>query len=145
MIIQINFKRLKKMKKEKDIFDLFRENQHKLSRKPSPQTWQKLERRLNRRNLHSGHSGWVSLAAAVLLLVGVIGLLTLFANQQQKRDMASVQPKPVLEDLQVPAHPQEMLQAVEFCRLYCKPGSEKIQEGTSGQRLVVNRQVLRGG
>lgn len=144
MIVYLDFKRLKKMKKERDIFDLFRENQHKLSQKPSPQTWQKLENRLNRRNLHSGMTSWFSIAAALLLLVGVIGLLTLFANPQ-KQDLASSPVKPVLEDLQLSNHSQEMLQAVEFCRLYCKPGSQKIQEGTTGQRLVVNRQVLRGG
>ena len=144
MIVHYDFKRLRKMKKQKDIYDLFRENQHKLSQNPSSQSWQRLERRLNRRNLHSGHTSLMPIAAAILLLVGVIALLTLFANPKQADSFADNHVTPVVEDLKPAGYSPELLQAVEFCRVHCNPGADKIEEGKVGKRLVVNRQALGG-
>ena len=62
------------MKSQKDIETIIREGEKKLVLQPSPQAWQKLERRLEARRPKKnativGMRRWVALAATLLVLV----------------------------------------------------------------------------
>ncbi len=66
------------MIEDKKIENLFRDNQHKLDEMPSPMAWDRLEVRLEKRDLNRTQSGWrrLAVAAAVLIAVSMIGLWT---------------------------------------------------------------------
>jgi Domain of unknown function (DUF6265) len=85
------------MKNPKDIFDLFKDNEHKLNTPPSPRAWDRLEARLDNRQRQTATPGlapmllrnWLSMAAVVLLLVTCISALSiLFTTQSEKKAMA---------------------------------------------------------
>ena len=67
-----------------DLFDFFKENESKLHERPSEQTWQKLEQKLNRsrrpkrRGIRFLQLGVVALAILLLLLAA--GLVWYFAK-----------------------------------------------------------------
>jgi hypothetical protein len=64
------------MKDSKDIFDLFKDNEHKLNQPPSPRAWDRLEARLDNRRQQLVNPGrapkllrnLLSMAAVLLLL-----------------------------------------------------------------------------
>ena len=68
---------------------MFRNNQHKLNERPSARTWDRLERRLDNHRHEQQRRGRVvmfrqfSIAAAVLLLIGVVGLLATVGTGMQ--------------------------------------------------------------
>ena len=66
------------MIEDKKIENLFRDNQHKLDEMPSSMVWDKLEVRLEKRDLNRKQSGWrrLAVAATILIAVSMIGLWT---------------------------------------------------------------------
>ncbi len=67
------------MIEDKKIENLFRDNQHKLDEMPSPMAWDRLEVRLEKRELtHRKRFVWrrLAIAAAVIIAVSMIGLWT---------------------------------------------------------------------
>jgi len=94
------------MKREKDIFDLFRRNQHKLDERPSNDAWERLESRLDDHQKRSRPSllyRQMTMAAAVLLLIGLVSVLSLYMNPARD-GMANIELTPapkILEDLPV--------------------------------------------
>lgn len=126
------------MNRQKDIFDLFRENQHKLDERPPLHTWRHLEKRLNHHRRRNRLSLYRSLAmvAAVLALVVFMVLLSTVIHQSKMSSVAGNAPVE-LEDL--PDAPQEEVaayQVVEFSRSYQDRMSKPIEEGRPNQRLV---------
>lgn len=73
------------MKNNEEIFDLFRENEHKLDAPPSPMAWDKLERKLDNKKTAKRKVIWnyYAAAAGILLLV--------FAGMFYLKDSASTQ------------------------------------------------------
>ena len=76
------------MKEHKDIFDLFKENEHKLNELPSESAWHRLENRLDNRHIRSRRTpqirNWLSMAGVLLLLITLISVLSLFFQQEPK-------------------------------------------------------------
>lgn len=134
------------MKQSKDIFDLFRESKHKLDEAPSPQAWRRLEKRLDTRRVHRGGSiiRIMSMAAGVLLLIGVFSLLpALEQNSPEEEVLALNNPPSEMEDLVVdPAESdQNIIKVVEFSRQYQDRMVQPIEEGSSAKKLVPSNQL----
>ncbi|GJM36479.1 MAG: hypothetical protein DHS20C18_54800 [Saprospiraceae bacterium] len=130
------------MKSQKDPFEVFKNNQHKLSEKPSAQAWRRLERRLDAHQNHRKYS-WFSqmgMVAAVLLLVALITIISTLTEQKKVLQTASQEAFPAqMEELSTSVDQQEMLKVVEFSRRYqerlTKPS---VNEGKQGKKLVPN-------
>lgn len=74
------------MRKQKGIFDLFRESQHKLNESPSRRTWRQLERRLDQRyhREDTPNHFYIAAVAGVLAIVTVITLLFILVEQKRE-------------------------------------------------------------
>ncbi len=119
------------MSKQKDIFDLFRDSQHKLDETPSRQSWQRLERRLQkqqRRNNRTIMRYVMMMAAAVLLIFAVLSVLTTMLERQDLLFSQGYEP----ENLQTEAD-STAYQLVDQ-RVY--QDASTITEGESGRKVV---------
>ncbi len=134
------------METQKDPFDLFRDNQHKLSERPSPQAWRKLEQRLDahkNRHRQSWFSSHLGMVAAILLLVVSITVISVLTNHKKEMQAGAVEAVPSqMEQLTASADQQEILKVVEFSRRYqdrlAKP---TVNEGQKGKKLVPARNL----
>lgn len=133
------------MKTQKDLFDLFRENQHKLDESPNPQVWRRLEKRLDTRRAARGSSLYriMAMAAGVLLLIGVFSLLpALDQPQTQDEAIAMDTPPSAMEDLVKDAQvDKQIIKVVEFSRQYQDRMGQPIEEGNSRKRLVPSNRL----
>jgi len=120
------------MSKQKNIFDLFRDNQHKLDETPSRQSWQRLERRLQKHQRRNNRSiiRYVMMAAAVLLVFAVLSALTTMLEQQ---DILFSKQKYTPEELQA-VEDSSAYKFVDYQRLYSE--SSTITEGDSGRQII---------
>lgn len=124
------------MNHHKDLFDLFRENDHKLEERPSLQSWRRLEKRLDSHQRRSRISLYRSLAmvAGVLALAVLIVLMTLVVERQQEYLTGAPQE---LEDLQATeADNATAYRVVEFTRTYQDRMTNPIEEGNPDKKLV---------
>ena len=132
------------MTRKKDLFQLFRDNQHKLNQAPSPRTWQRLEQRLDAYQPKRRFSLFrtLSMAAAVLVLVVLVSLISLLAGGRDNRFLASngkAAPS-ALEDLRhTDADPYE-LQTVKITQQAQQQLRRPISEGDASKKLVVSSQ-----
>lgn len=101
----------RKMKTSKNITTLFQEGSQQLQVQPSPQAWQKLERRLDQ---HADRRGrivimrWATAAAAMLVLAAGVYLW----NTSIKQEQLSMQFEPAPQHL-------EVLENTQGCQPYC--------------------------
>lgn len=67
------------MLQDKDLFDLFRKNQYNLNEVPSPNTWKRIERKLDdRRHQHlTGFRRILGMVAGLALIIVSVVLLTI--------------------------------------------------------------------
>ncbi len=128
------------MKQQKDIFDLFRDNQHKLERKPSNQAWRRLESRLDthQNRVRLSFVRHLSMAAAVAALLALIFTISIFMENNTSEDMAmrEQQLNFVLEELDQRDADEAALQVVEFTRHYQDRMKNPIQEGNKNKKIV---------
>lgn len=125
------------MAKQPDIYDLFRDNEHKLAASPSPKTWQRLERRLDRRGRRRQLPlrGLWSIAAAIVLLVLAIFVFTYTIQRPEAYELAAT------EALEIQGETPAVLRQVAITRSL---GLElpSITEGSSGRRLIARSNPL---
>lgn len=120
-----------------NIEDLFRKNQDKLIEQPSARTWQQLERRLDdhrqrgRRTLYQQFA----MAAAVLLLVGIVGFLATAVNTATTNN-SMVLNTPQFEELSIPSEGISATKVSEYQKQY-EAATVVIDEGTTNKRLVL--------
>ena len=79
------------MSNKKDISELFRANEHKLRQNPSPQAWDRLESRLDRRRATGGNTLYrrLAMAAALLVLIAFVGILPAYLGPKSGNQMAA--------------------------------------------------------
>ncbi|MEN0006959.1 MAG: DUF6265 family protein [Bacteroidota bacterium] len=126
------------MKHHKDIFDLFRDNQHKLNERPSPEAWRRLERRLdNHRVRHrSAFQQPFGMVAAIVVLAVLVSILAFMLDRSSSRLLAvNGQPIPV-ENLIQSDVDVEALKVVEFTKQYQEEIAYPIREGSQGRKLI---------
>lgn len=131
------------MRRQPDIFDLFRDNQHKLSQRPSGRAWRRLERGLNQ-SPRAKQTYWLrqwSLAAAVIVLVGLTAVILWSIDQRDAGPLADGKPSvAAIEQLSLNEQPSSLLRQVTFAQRNLK--AVNIEEGPAERQLVVAR---RGG
>ena len=132
------------MKPQKDIFDLIKDNQHKLDEAPSDRTWRRLEQRLDYKTQLRPRSlfrsmSWAAAIAAIAVMAVVISLV--FTQSTAKKEsfaLAEKEPMPkVLEEL--PDYSELATEAARmeaFRRKYENRLSNPIAEGEGNKRLV---------
>lgn len=127
------------MANKKDIFQLFRDNKHKLQEAPSPRAWHRLEQRLDaNRQQRRPLARTLRLAAAVLAMVALASLISLLADGRENRFLAAngKATPAVLEDLRhTDADPYE-LQTVKVAQQAQQQLRRPISEGTPSQKLI---------
>ena len=81
------------MRKQKTIFDLFREKDSQFAAEPSKDAWSKLEKQLDGNSTVTGGKmvrfNKLSIAAGMLLLVGLTGFLFTWLNQSAQNDLTA--------------------------------------------------------
>lgn len=117
--------------------NLFRKNQHKLNERPSARTWERLESRLDdhrRRGRVTMIRQW-SMAAAVLLLIGVVSLLGTFGNltsdnapiADSQMEYLNVSPSEQAESVEQIRRYQDKLYAVKTVSVAKARGKKELQ------------------
>ncbi len=124
----------------KDLFDLFRESEHKLQEMPSERTWRRLERRLDARRHRRGRSQFLPLlgmVAGLLLLLTIYGLFSLSSEPDYREVLAGTPER--LEALPVSEDFPSAHQIQEYVRTYHERAGQPILEGKPEQKLVVRK------
>lgn len=130
------------MKHQKDISDLFKENEHKLSERPSLKTWRRLENRLDQRKQkhRKGLYRQLMAAAAVFLLL-LVSSAVLMTQKQNAKFVAANSPT-ALEDLSNYASNESEMgthKVMEFTRKHVSRLANPVEEGDKDKKLVPNK------
>lgn len=136
------------MKPKKDIFDQFRDNQHKLNEVPSPQAWDRLEMRLDKHEDRKPKPIYrvLSMAAAVAVLVAVMSVITfvLNSNGDSMAMNEAVSKNFKVEELKVLTVSNENdAQIAAYQRKYNNHLSSPIQEGKANKKLIAKMDIQR--
>lgn len=126
----------------KDIDDIFRKSEHRLTQRPSANAWRKLDSKLDKHRSRSRMSivRIFSMAASLLILVGAVYLFTNSKTEQNSASSktaiaAEMQPESMTE---LPAtEAQPMLPKIEFQRKIQAGQTPIIKEGPRGKKFVV--------
>lgn len=133
------------MKSSKDLFDILRDNQHKLNERPGQHTWRRLEKRLDARRKPYAHSfiRIMAMAAAVLLLIGIFTVLPSLNTGSSTDSIAFDHAPAVMEDVIIvpDAADQHIIKVVEYSRQYHDRMSQPIEEGSQDKKLIVNKYI----
>ena len=125
------------MKPEKDIFDLFRENEHKLSQRPSSRAWERLESRMDARKSRHQVSSYrtIAWAACIVALLSVTLVMSTYIKSNTADSLAMAEPM-ILEDIsQYSVDSNTALKAVEYSQNYDKLNNSAIIEGSTDKKL----------
>jgi hypothetical protein len=129
------------MKKDKDIFDLFREKEPLLAEKPDNRNWRRIERRLELHDRHNnrtghGHSRRILLGGSLLLVVALAGTLAVYVLDKaaEIREPDSVF---IVESLQDDVLSPATAHWLEYSRTTYRATPIHISEGNPGQELIV--------
>ncbi|MCH2083163.1 MAG: hypothetical protein MK226_12295 [Saprospiraceae bacterium] len=127
---------------QKELFNLFRDNQHKLDQKPSNQAWRRLESRLDAHQNRTRISfvRHLSMAAAIAALLALIFAISIFLDHGNHHNMAEREQQLnfVLEELDQRDADEGALKVVEFSRQYQDRMRNPIEEGTEKKKIVLS-------
>ena len=128
------------MKREDKLYDLFRKNQYKLEEMPSPQSWDRLRKRLDDRRDTRPQLSFYRTFAMVAAAVGLILVATTVFNL----------PKPIKKQVygmeEVPNYPPEVLQKAVEAHRYRIHHAQALQKGIEEgdpTNLFVNKKASR--
>lgn len=129
-----------KMEPKKDIFDLFKENEHKVDEQPAPHVWRRLERKLdhkkrNNRSIRRPMQGQIGIAAAILLLFTVITIM-LLALPKSNITVLAHNENMVFEELSSNEADQELLKVVQFTRKHQSRLANPVKEGDEKKLIL---------
>ena len=127
------------MKDKKDLFDLFRENEHKIQPTPSRHAWDKLERKLDARVDNNQTSKYRSIAqiAAVVALVSIATALAMFKSNSTDTNMAAtvVKDNSTWEEIALEKSGRDSDDLVAFNKSV-EAKKVLMNEGTADKKLV---------
>ncbi len=137
------------MRPKKDIFDLFKDNQHKLNERPSQQAWDRLESRLDSHKERNRTSIYriLSMAAAIVVLVAFVSIIsTLFNTDAQMAQDSMSDSVPVNQSILTTFKTEELKvlsvsneghrQIAAYQKKYNQHLSSPIMEGKSNKKLI---------
>ena len=126
------------MKKDQKLFELFRKNEHKLHEYPSDDAWRRLEKRLDahrkRRRITTFRP--IAMAAALVLLVGMVALFTWVSDTLQQSNKRAHPHFVLLEDLPPSEDNNFYAQNLAIRERY---DQTEVDEGDSQKRFRVNQ------
>lgn len=135
---------------KKDIFDLFREKSSELEQEPTPQAWNRIERRIqaNRPKVRRARvrrlPSAFGIAAGLALVMGlsVVFIWLAEADQNQQQFLAQNEGPLQVEELVLSPVDDEVKEVVEIARANPQPTlSKPIVEGKSSQRLIAKNEA----
>ncbi|MDB4768587.1 hypothetical protein OAG16_00805 [Saprospiraceae bacterium] len=138
------------MKDQKDISELIRNNLHKLEKRPSERTWERLESRLDNRRSHGNTFLYrqIAMAAAVVALVAVISLITVLFDKQEsqfaKINESSSVKNWIIQDLETVYTDARtnISPTADFQKELKKRYANPIQEGPQAKKLLASNNTL---
>lgn len=128
--------------KKTDIEKLYRANQHKFSERPSEDTWNRLERRLDqhygrrRHNRRMNKQYPIAMVAALLVLVIMIGTITVLVDNKQNSNLNGPQASIEFEEIQN-EEVKSVQEVIEFTRQHQERLAKPISEGDAGKEFQV--------
>ncbi len=124
------------MNNKKDLFELFRESEHKLNQRPSSDAWRRLESRLDERRASQKTNLFRQLLsiAALLILLATIAIAFSLQTNQSSKQTASNTPA-ILEDLTYSQSDNEPLKVIEFTRRHVSRLANPVAEGDADKKL----------
>lgn len=126
------------MRKESTLFNLFRNSEHRLAQQPPREVWHRLEQRLDAHQRQGRRFvyRYLSMAAAILFLVGLTFLISLLADNRRQRLEAMANPLPKdLEMLDRTDTSIAALEAIALTRHYLEKAKQEVNEGQEGRKL----------
>lgn len=132
------------MKNNEKVFDVFRDNQHKLNERPSLQAWNKLERRLDKKSRQKSRPKFsiyaiAMMAAAAVALVFFVTTISDVAQTAKYRKAVVIQ-----ENTQIESVSTKLLKAEQaFREQHNDILANSIEEGETGRLLVANDKAVR--
>lgn len=128
------------MARKRDVFDFFKDNQHRLNEAPSAQSWRRLDQRLDAHRHRNRISRYrvLGMVAGILFLAVLVGLISLSLGRQQSLLLAAnKQAVPsMLEDLTITDADPNGLRTVLTVQRAQEGLQHPISEGAPGQKLV---------
>lgn len=126
------------MKKDQKLFDLFKDNEHKLHEYPSADAWHRLEQRLDahRRRRRIAAYRPIAMAAAITLVVGMVATFSWVSHTLNRQKAQAHAHFVLLEDLP-PAESSNVY--AQNLALRQKYDDADLVEGDSHKRFHVNQ------
>lgn len=125
---------------QKNIEDIFRKSEHRLSQRPSANAWRKLDSKLDKHRSRSRMHvvRLFSMAASLLILVGAVYLFTNSKTETNaSQDAVAINMPPESLNELPNAEAQPILPKIEFQRKIQAGQTPIINEGPRGKKLVV--------
>ncbi|MEL7120145.1 MAG: hypothetical protein AAFO07_11910 [Bacteroidota bacterium] len=122
----------------KDLFDQFRDVGSQMSETPSPRTWKRLERRLDRRQRRTQTQQSTSTIAVVLLLLVLLMSVVVLTSKKPTVDVERMVGPVAFEVLEVNENSDQIISPItvkEYQRAISDKARQPIEEGESGKRL----------
>lgn len=128
--------------KKTDLEKLYRANQHKFSERPSRDTWNRLERRLDdhygrkRNNRRMNKQYPVAMVAALLVLVVMVGTITVLLDQKPTSNVNGPSAFIEFEEIQNEEF-QSVKEVIEFTKRHQERLAKPIEEGEDGKEIKI--------
>lgn len=127
--------------KKIDVEKLFRANQHRFTEKPSKETWNRLESRLDdhfgrSRNRRLNRQRPIAMAAALLILIVMVGVISMLTDNQRSVSGTSPQASIQFEEIHSDSD-EQVVQVIEFTRKHHDRLAKPISEGDETKKLHI--------
>ncbi len=132
------------MKNKDKVFDVFKDNQHKLNERPSLQAWNKLERRLDQKSKQKIRPKFsiyaiVMMAAAAVALVFFVTTISDVAQTAKYRKAVVIQENTPTESVST----RLLVAEQAFREQHNEILANTVEEGTTGRLLIANNKAVR--
>ncbi len=140
------------MKNKKDIFDLFRDNEHKLDERPDGKLWDRLEGRLDqslephRAPSRNGWRQWMSMAGVMLALIVVISLINIMFRgengSKQSAENVGVMQSLEMEEIGIFSDKGPNYTVGEYQKMLARLNTSPILEGDASKKIRIQESVF---
>jgi len=135
------------MKNKKDIFDLFRDNEHKLDERPDDKLWDRLEGRLDQSSephiapSRNGWRQWMSMAGVMLALIVAISVANMMLRggnaDRQSAENAARFTSLEMEEIGIFSDKGPNYTVGEYQKILARLNTSPILEGDANKKILV--------
>ncbi len=140
------------MKNKKDLFDLFRDNEHKLDERPDSMLWDRLEGRLDqsseahRAPSRNGWKQWMSMAGVMLALIVVISVVNMMLKgengDRQSAENKGIMPTLEMEEIGIFSDKGPNYTVGEYQKMLARLNTSPILEGDPNKKIRIQESVF---